>query len=68
MTDPAFYAPLARAAEEAGYDSFVHVHGASADDWCTSPCSARIRRISWTSFRPNDSVAVNGSSNAAHLM
>ena len=23
MTDPAFYAPLARAAEEAGYDSFV---------------------------------------------
>ena len=23
MTDPTFYAPLARAAEEAGYDSFV---------------------------------------------
>src|SRR5882762_8879575 len=23
MTDPSFYAPLARAAEEAGYDSFV---------------------------------------------
>src|SRR5262249_38573199 len=70
-----------RLTESAGYDSLVQVHcpGRVSDDSpadncprpsCsryTSPCLASTPRISFTSCRPNDSVAVNGSSNAAHL-
>ena len=33
MTEPSFYAPLARAAEEAGYDSMVVPVGYSAVSW-----------------------------------
>src|SRR4029079_5637785 len=57
-----------RLTASAGYDSFVHVHGASSDGWWTSPCSASTRSLSWSAALPNDSVALNGSSKAAHLM
>ena len=41
MTDPSFYGPLARAAEEAGYDSFV------VPDSIDAKVTVRLKRVPW---------------------
>ena len=62
-----------RLTASAGYDSLVHCQAPrhrpepSASVRWTKPFSCSTPSTSCTSWRPNDSAVVNGSSNAAHF-